>query len=264
MRETIGTSLAYGETFQNVYGISEDHPFRVVWATCPPGHRECTATPLQCDCVQGSTCHWVEVKDKHGKIVQTRCGILNGNEYLTSGMYTLSDHEVRVLSFWNPEVYPDYLLRWRNNFVHEFGHALDDHWEQAARKRLQKLYVLPNYKDWLFDRGSTYDEYRQGAKEQGGFASPPWRGTWQQHAASVKSDGLAVASSELWADMYLGWVYNEWEKSEKGKTRGNLTMRLVKEFTIPSKPSENSPAIDAPTFPPSPSPSHSHRSPQWR
>ena len=193
----IGTSLAYGETFQNVYRVSEDHPFRVVWATCPPGHRECTATPLQCDCVQGSTCHWVEVKDKHGKIVQTRCGILNGNEYLTSGMYTLSDHEVRVLSFWNPEVYPDYLLHWRNNFVHEFGHALDDHWEQAARKRLQKLYVPPNYKDWLFDRGSTCDEYQQGAKEQGGFASPPWRGTWQQHAASVKSDGLAVASSEL-------------------------------------------------------------------
>ena len=240
--------LGYGEAFQQIYGLSKDHMFRIVWATCPPGHKECESTPKECTCVQPGACQWV--KTTAGE----RCGIRYGNRPtpIYSGMYTVSAREIRVLSFWNREVYKEnYMLRWRNNFVHEFGHALDNQYERVPRQRLQSLYYQPKYREWLFNRGVTFEEYRQtGQKDQGGFRSPKWQGTWQQHAATIENDGIAVASAELWADMFLGWVYRAWELDENGHIKLQGAMReqvmdnLMSQFIKPQVSSQqNAPSI---------------------
>ena len=83
------------------------------------------------------------------------------------------------------------------NVVHELGHALDQRGGRRARADLQA--------EWATNSGFP----RRTTGEFGGFAGP-YLG-WQQTQ-------VATAGEEF-ADMFLGWAYNQWETSPAGATR---------------------------------------------
>jgi RHS repeat-associated protein len=94
-------------------------------------------------------------------------------------------------------------LRRQNNIVHEFGHLFNSVAENFP-------YIDVSSEWGLLKRGSNLEESY-------GFASPLKERIWIQNKANVYY--------EVFADQFLGWVFNQWEPgrygtSSKGVQRG--------------------------------------------
>jgi RHS repeat-associated protein len=112
----------------------------------------------------------------------------NCNECQGGGAYTYSSHDIRFASM-AAEWQPDFQLRSRNNVVHELGHAFS-----AIKSSLPVIKLSNDMKtNGLLTRGYKWNYY--------GFASASI--TWQQHPDS--------SPSEVFADQFLGWVFDNWE-----------------------------------------------------
>ncbi|NIM92088.1 MAG: hypothetical protein GTO18_00005, partial [Anaerolineales bacterium] len=114
-----------------------------------------------------------------------------------AGAYTYGAHDIRWASM--PPILNDPSLdfiRARNNIVHELGHALEnvllmtpeDGWIKPGRELVES--ALEN---------DVLPERVEGMKS--GFASLPL--TWQMNPSADEG--------EVFADQFLGWVFNQWE-----------------------------------------------------
>ncbi|WKZ53206.1 MAG: RHS repeat-associated core domain-containing protein [Anaerolineales bacterium] len=122
-----------------------------------------------------------------------------------AGGYTYSPHDIRFASMsalWRS----DYFMRSVNNVVHELGHAFNhaNGWDPVNR-----LSNSMSTNSWL-ERGSN-----QGYSY--GFASTGDKGTWVQNPST--------ATSEVFADQFLGWVFNQWERTASGDLSAQASER---------------------------------------
>ncbi len=86
----------------------------------------------------------------------------------------------------------------RNNLVHEFGHVYNANSNQIPNNATKKA-LSENQID---SRGPNSNLFY-------GFASKYQKGSpWQQ--------SLSVTNGEIWADRFLGWVFDKWEKDQFG------------------------------------------------
>jgi RHS repeat-associated protein len=79
-----------------------------------------------------------------------------------------------------------------HNAAHELGHGIDQRGDRVARANLE----------------AVWNNLRL-TRDDGGFAGP-WP-DWQQSTEQ--------GAGEVFADMFLGWTYNRWERSETGTRR---------------------------------------------
>jgi hypothetical protein len=120
------------------------------------------------------------------------CALCNG-----AGGYTYSHKDIRFSSMASFSR-SDYLLRATNNVVHELGHAFNQILDSVPVDLLAKDMLS----DPLLVRSSDRNSYS-------GFASRNSRRTWVQNSST--------SPSEVFADQFLGWTFNTWEKLEKDR-----------------------------------------------
>jgi hypothetical protein len=103
-------------------------------------------------------------------------------------------------------------LRRRNHVVHELGHAFK--WLLYNKTGIDVYTELgnwrtnhPNYPDRPTFTGSGVGGYY-------GFASAQNVFTWQQ--------SLSGDDNEEFADQFLGWTFNRWERSPDGQFRSDM------------------------------------------
>jgi RHS repeat-associated protein len=138
------------------------------------------------------------------------------------GGYTYSYHDIRFESMaavWRP----DYFLRSVNNVIHELGHAFNAVMGGAPVESLTRDMTS----NPLLERGSNpFKSY--------GFASPNNQRTWVQNSSS--------SESEVFADQFLGWVRNTWERlpnnrydvwTDTGKARSAWMTTNMAEWLTP-------------------------------
>jgi hypothetical protein len=85
------------------------------------------------------------------------------------------------------------------NAAHELGHTFD--WRAGFQPRADLE------AEW--NANSNFPRRDPENKQLRGYAGLRW--TWQQSNESTPS--------EEFADMFLGWTYNQWERSAAGATR---------------------------------------------
>lgn len=89
----------------------------------------------------------------------------------------------------------------RNNIVHELGHAFGQLW----------------YKKGASPEKGPYENIPSSLRNSRGFQNPPAYSPkmWRQSSSNE--------SAEIFADMFLGWTFNEWNLSvDVGKTRSEF------------------------------------------
>jgi len=107
-----------------------------------------------------------------------------------------------------------YLSWGSQNAVHELGHLFD--WRAGRGRPAADLQAEWNVNPNFPRRSPNNAQWR-------GYAGP--RFTWQQ-----SSDQSA---SEEFADMFLGWAYNQWERSAAGATRSQwMTTNMAGWITL--------------------------------
>ena len=135
----------------------------------------------------------------YGKLTFTwgSCNECNG-----SGGYTYGQSDIRFASM-SGFNHADWLLRARNNVIHELGHAFNWALNQAPELRLTDDMGF----DDLLPRNPDSNSYS-------GFASPNNQRVWVQNRDTT--------ASEVFADQFLGWVANKWE-TDAGDRYGKWT-----------------------------------------
>jgi hypothetical protein len=114
------------------------------------------------------------------------------NECNGAGGYTYSSHDIRFASM-AAFSRSDYFLRSVNNVIHELGHAFNAVMGGAPVGLLTKSIA----ENPLLQRSSDSNSYS-------GFASRNSQRVWVQNPST--------SASEVFADQFLGWTRNTWER----------------------------------------------------
>ena len=181
------------EAFQAVYRTGPDHPLFFLKGT--------TITD--------------EIGDKNLQIY-------GAGNIISVGGFTTNSHLINFAS-----MSPDFITG-RNNAAHELFHAFADRWipgngdyswppEKPDCEITQVPYLL---------RQDLYSDYGFSGHTAKSFQISPWR----QHPP-FKHD-LSPGAGEYMADMFLGWVYDEWPgpgSSEEDLRVGDLRAEYMRE-----------------------------------
>ena len=114
------------------------------------------------------------------------------------GGYTHGEHSIEFASLWpNFTQYGTYWqsVRKTNNIIHELGHAFNQRAGQAPQNS------VANYSESLMVDGTT-ELFKMTSRPKGFYSIGPGTMTWVQSSE--------VNGSEVFADMFIGWVYNKW------------------------------------------------------
>jgi hypothetical protein len=128
---------------------------------------------------------------------------------ITAGGCTSTPHQINFASLQGETVsgggiIPENIaeLSARNNVVHELGHAFGQQWYNA---------------DGTYDPSGPYGQIDDDLLlNEAGFAQNPTAYPqsavylWRQHPGDM-------SSSEIFADMFLGWTYNTWDSDDIGR-----------------------------------------------
>jgi len=123
---------------------------------------------------------------------------------LASGAITLSDHHIMFASMATNPRYGE------NHVVHELGHAISPALDGLPYNAMA-LALTNDPRLKRSDRNSNF-----------GFAGAKF--PWQQAVVNVDQ------YYEIWADQFLGWVFNAWDNDELGKARSDWMILNMAEF----------------------------------
>jgi hypothetical protein len=123
------------------------------------------------------------------------------DECTPGGGFTHSSHWIEFASLSEPggnRTSEMAFVNARNNIVHELGHAFAN---RLANDSTGPLDILES-------------PYLLSLRDEEGFHLSPESAsrTWRQHPGNT-------SPSEIFADMFLGWTYNEWADDEYGEKR---------------------------------------------
>lgn len=122
-----------------------------------------------------------------------------------SGAVTLGSHYIVFASMSSNPRYG------ANHVVHELGHAISPALGGRPYEAMKEALQDPNS---LLHRPST--------STKNGFASAGF--PWQQAVVNVDQ------YYEIWADQFVGWVFNTWESSPRGQARSDWMISNMAEF----------------------------------
>jgi hypothetical protein len=133
------------------------------------------------------------------------------------GGVTISEREIRVASLW-----PNYTsegsywqnIRKINNMIHEFGHAFN---LRAGRKPQS---AVASYSEEIYVDGKAY-LFKMNERPDGFYTDEHGSMTWVQSIQDATT-GEASPGSEVFADMFLGWVYGKWASDPYGDARSRF------------------------------------------
>ena len=213
-------SETYWDIFKAVYGISEGDPMEFRWnpqVVDANGHRIANG----CYYCRPTYCYEnIEGEDDTSKefwtydpnrMIRGQGGSLNACKCRPTGGVTLSARLIEFASIW--ENYSGaggesvQFLRKVNNVIHELGHAFNDRIGGVAASQVSSYSRVINGGLWPLmsrPRGFYLDVNNSGDMTSGDM-------TWVQ---TIETTG-----SEIFADMFIGWVYNKWAKDDYGDER---------------------------------------------
>jgi RHS repeat-associated protein len=191
------TIIATAITFQQAYGISKDNPMKFEWN---PSCYFCR--PLAC-----------QVEDKWETITDVnQCNPDSCNTCYCKpvGGFTYSANRFEFASVW-PTGFANYSDRRVNNVIHELGHAFDSRIKLDGRNSLNTENPIILNNEWSYI-----------SRPDGFYISDPINNpneqTWMQ--------SLEISASEIFADMFLGWVFdNHFSSDAYGEARSEFMDR---------------------------------------
>ncbi len=158
----------------------------------------------------------------------------NGGCKIGTGGCTSSGHDINFADL------ADDPLRARNNVVHELGHAFSKFWSETQPNENEIAYARQHPEEvnpvivlsWVQDY-QGYPEYyvpnypKRNTPALGdstlgsfsGFASQQNQLTWQ---VAVTNAGLP---SEVYADQFLGWTFDTWQRRSDGSFHDDAVLR---------------------------------------
>jgi len=193
--------------FRDVYGITSSRLMQFEWDVKCAGCR-----PYYCNASQNAKNkeYWenliviengtVKKDKKTGRDLYTQIPLLGGGSAdcmcKPSGGFTNTS---RWIEFASVSSNND---RKVNNVIHELGHAF-------SNGRLGKIpnNAVKSYTAYINGKLWSINSRPDGFYKNGGVEAR----TWQQ--------STQVTDSEIFADMFLGWVQNKWEDDDYGKAR---------------------------------------------
>ncbi|MFH2103693.1 MAG: hypothetical protein ABIJ39_10110 [Chloroflexota bacterium] len=98
-------------------------------------------------------------------------------------------------------------MRKVNNVIHELGHAFNQRLGGVPASAVNNYSAIIERETWSMN---SRDPERYGFYEDRPIGVSGTM-TWVQ--------SIVVNGSEVFADMFIGWVYNRWENSEYGTER---------------------------------------------
>jgi hypothetical protein len=210
--------------FRQVYGINNNRPMVFTWLG-----QDCRwCKPAQCRAENNvkNKEYWsddtYEKKNKNGEIeiLYRPIQLKNGEPPAPcackpKGGVTQTERSIEFASLW-----PNYTsgglsvqqLRKINNIIHELGHAFNQRASQKPETATGDYYEIVK-KDKFYltnrDRGFYVD----------GYGTMTWVQT------------IETSGSEIFADMFIGWVYGKWAPDEYGTVRRNFMQRNMPNWT---------------------------------
>ena len=141
-----------------------------------------------------------------------------GCDEFAAGGCTASTHQIYFLSLAEAnsanKSFDEAVREAINNVVHELGHSFGNKWYPADPS-------LP------YDPAGPYKNIPPDMLNGDGFY-PSSEGaslTWQQHPCTA---GDYACPGEIYADMYLGWVYDQWADNKAGAARDQfMTLNMI-------------------------------------
>lgn len=139
-----------------------------------------------------TNCYWCRSREDI-----ERCGGNFAGSCAAGGAVTLSSSHIMISSLSQHSDPQRDFIRRRNNIVHELGHAFDQIMGEQPRLAVSNGWAN-------LQRGDVEGENY-------GFASALNVRDWQQNPANE--------NHEVFADMFLGWVFNRWATNPTGDYR---------------------------------------------
>jgi len=158
----------------------------------------------------------------------------NGGCSIGTGGCTSSGHDINFADL------SDDPVRARNNIVHELGHAFSKFWSETQPIENEIAYARQHPEEvnpvivlgWVQDYQGYPEYYVAGFPKRktpalgditlgdfSGFASQQNQLTWQ---VAVTNAGLP---SEVYADQFLGWTFDTWQRKSDGSLHSDATLR---------------------------------------
>jgi hypothetical protein len=197
--------------FKKVYGIRQDRLMEFEWHpqtnSNPPVGREEELGCYNCRpaaCITANL--WVDVPLENQAACD--CETTKTCYCLPKGGYTHNERYIEFASLWPNYQGADQNLRRVNNVIHELGHAFNARIGRAAQVAVRDKSVYVEGQLWqLNSRPRGF--YGNGSN------------TWQQNTTPYPDDPN-TRSSEVFADMFVGWVYNRWAEDAYGIARADF------------------------------------------
>ena len=222
LSETMPGSTTPFTAFKKVYGIRESRPMQFsFWGDGSDGCYECRPGDCQtADIWEDRTF----VDEESGKLVYKKIpGTKTDCACKPKGGYTSSERSIKFASLW-----PNFTgsgaywqnIRKINNVIHELGHSFNQRADQPSLKvSAYSEQVTVNGQTELFEMNKRY-----GSDKQIGFymeSSINGTMTWVQSTQDATT-GEASPGSEVFADMFLGWVHDKWALDPYGEARARF------------------------------------------
>jgi RHS repeat-associated protein len=187
------------DVFKSVYGVDEDQPMRFEWDP-------------RCDMCRPQICRdrdlWHDVRPK-----TSACEREGTCSCRPIGGYCHGSRSIEFATLWDDWL-PDHLepireLRRVNNVIHELGHAFNVRLGRVPENEIDSYSTIINGEKWeMVNRDETKSGFFQGdILEYGTF-------TWVQSPQ--------ITATEIFADMFIGWVYNRWADDVYGQERARF------------------------------------------
>jgi hypothetical protein len=192
------------QAFRQVYGIRDNQTMLFTWN---PGCTMCK--PAYCRPDGNANGREYSVDDPN-VLIPLLDGTRAQCDCLPKGGYTHGERSIEFASLW-PN-FTKYGSSWQNtrkinNIIHELGHAFN----QRARQAPENL--TAGYTEYLTVNGKS-ELFVMNSRPKGFYAAGPGTMTWIQSPQ--------VNGSEVFADMFIGWVYNKWAPDPYGDARSRF------------------------------------------
>ena len=188
------------QAFRQVYGIHGSQTMLFTWnpscTMCKPGY-----------CRPDGNANGKDYSiDDPNILIPLLDGTREQCDCLPKGGYTHGERSIEFASLW-----PKYtshgtsiqMLRKTNNIIHELGHAFNHRAYQYPENKVASYYEIVNHEPfYLTNRSHGFYVDQYGTM------------TWVQ---STQTSG-----SEIFADMFIGWVHGKWANDAYGTVRKNF------------------------------------------
>ncbi|MGD2162622.1 MAG: papain-like cysteine protease family protein [Anaerolineales bacterium] len=131
---------------------------------------------------------------------------------ISAGGCTSSAHMINFGSLWSNGPYRPEEIAFKasvNNVVHELGHAFGNLWWTSNQETGLPVYSEDGPYADLGDSDNAYLLDEEGFQDSNGEPDNMWRQHPEENATP----------NEVFADMFLGWVYGEWLNGREGNQR---------------------------------------------